>query len=135
DPEMAGGQPGESEQSASSKQTSVPPKADRAAKQSAKDNTNIDVGDVHVEGDTVIIGNTRIGPDGIRPNVNPNAMRVPRVNIPPITSGEVFPGVTREQFNRMPPAQQRSLMEARRRLLMLQRRGNLPQPQTPPDQP
>ncbi|HEY2865802.1 MAG TPA: serine/threonine-protein kinase, partial [Pyrinomonadaceae bacterium] len=29
DPEMAGGQPGESEQSASSKQTSVPPKADR----------------------------------------------------------------------------------------------------------
>jgi len=136
DPEMAGGQPDESEQPGSSKPSSAPsqPKTDRTAKQSAKANSNIDVGDIHIEGNTVYMGNTRIGPDGIRPNIDPNALRVPRVNIPPMTGGEVFPGVTREQFDRMPPAQQRSLLEARRRLLQLRRRGNQPQPQ-PPDQP
>ena len=112
----------------------APAKTDRAAKQPANDSTNVDMGDVHIEGDNVYMGNTRIGPDGITPNIDPNRIRVPRVYIPPLKNGEVFPGVTREQFNRMSPDQQRKLLEARRRLIMM-RRSNQQQPPQPPYQP
>ncbi|HYJ90786.1 MAG TPA: serine/threonine-protein kinase, partial [Pyrinomonadaceae bacterium] len=98
-------------------------KIDRASKQPSKENTNVDVGDVHIEGDTVYTGNLKVGPNGIT-RITPNVGRRP---IPPNVA-EPFPGVTWEQFNKMPPQEQRKLLEARRRLIMLQRQRGTPQP-------
>jgi serine/threonine protein kinase len=101
--------------------------------QHSKDETDSDnENDLKIDGDTVYTGNTKIGPDGItraKPNVyvDPNGIRHP---IPPSTMDYPFPGITREQFNRMTPQQRQKLIEARRRLIMLQKRGIQP-PDTP----
>jgi hypothetical protein len=99
-------------------------KIDRASKQPSKENTNVDIGDVHIDGDTIYTSNLKVGPDGIT-RIGPNGVRRP---IPPQTGAGPFPGVTWEQFNNMNPQQQRSLLEARRRLIMLQRQRGAPQP-------
>ena len=82
--------------------------------------------EVRVEGDNVYIGNVKVGPNGIDPNVwiDPNGIKRP---LPPPTNAYPFPGITREQFDQMTPRQRQRLIEARRQLLLLQRR----QPPTP----
>lgn len=88
--------------------------------------------DIHVDGETVYMGNVKIGPRGVQPNVyiDRNGVKHP---IPPPTSAVPFPGITREQFEKMTPQQRRKLLDARRQLDMLQRRGLMPKPTPPPD--
>ena len=92
--------------------------------------------DVKIDGETIYIGNVKVGPEGITPNVtiDRNGRRTP---IPPPTSAVPFPGITKEQFDQMTPRQRQELMEARRQLMMLQRRRQLnpPPPTATPDRP
>jgi predicted Ser/Thr protein kinase len=88
--------------------------------------------DVRVDGETVYMGNVKIGPRGVQPNVyiDRNGVQHP---IPPPTGAVPFPGITREQFEQMTPQQRRKLLDARRQLDLLQRRGLIPKPTPPPD--
>jgi serine/threonine protein kinase len=93
-----------------------------------KDTAKVDSGDLVVDGETIYAGNVKIGPDGMRPNVyvDRNGVRHP---LPPPTNAMPFPGITREQFEKMTPRQKQQLMEARRRLLMLEKQRPTPSPQ------
>jgi len=93
--------------------------------------------DVKIDGETIYIGNVKVGPEGIMPNVtiDRNGRRHP---IPPPTSAVPFPGITKEQFDQMTPRQREKLMEARRQLMMLERRQQVnipPRPAVTPDRP
>ena len=104
-----------------------------AKKPAANDEAdNPDETDIRVDGETVYMGNVKIGPRGVQPNIFIDRNGVQRP-IPPPTSAAPFPGITREQFERMTPKQRQKLLEARRQLLQLQRRGVVPKPTPTPD--
>jgi hypothetical protein len=88
--------------------------------------------DVRVDGDTIYMGNVKIGPNGISPNVyiDRNGIKRP---IPPPTSAVPFPGITKEQFEQMSPQQRQKLIDARRQLRLLERRRLNPKPSPPGD--
>jgi serine/threonine protein kinase len=96
------------------------------------DSDDPDETDVRIDGETVYMGNVKIGPRGVQPNVyvDRNGMQHP---IPPPTGAVPFPGITREQFEQMTPQQRRKLLDARRQLDQLQRRGIVPKPTSPPE--
>lgn len=105
------------------------------SKTATKEETNIDPqADVSINGDTIYIGNVKVGPEGITPNVwiDKNGVRHP---VPPPANSMPFPGLTREQFEQMTPRQRQKLIEARRRLLMLQRQRPRPVPSVSPELP
>ena len=94
-------------------------------------------GDIRVHGDTVYMGNVKITPDGIVPNVyvDPNGVKRP---IPPPVNSIPFPGLTREQLQQLTPRQRQKILEARRQLQMLERQRQInarPNPSPPPQQP
>ena len=92
-------------------------------------------GDIRVHGDTVYMGNVKVTPQGVVPNVYVDRNGVKRP-IPPPVDSMPFPGITREQFEQMTPRQRQKLLEARKQLLMLQRRPDLnPRPSVTPPQP
>jgi hypothetical protein len=83
----------------------------------------------------VYMGNVKITPQGVVPNVyvDPKGVKRP---IPPPTDAIPFPGITREQLEQMTPRERQKLMEAKRQLLMLERRRDLnPRPSVTPPQP
>jgi len=91
--------------------------------------------DIRVHGDTVYMGNVKVTPQGVVPNVyiDRNGIKRP---IPPPTDSVPFPGITQEQFQQMTPKQRQKLLEARKQLLMLERRRDLdPRPSVTPPQP
>ena len=91
--------------------------------------------EIKVHGDTVYMGNVKITPQGIVPNVyvDRNGVRRP---IPPPVDAMPFPGITREQFEQMTPRQRQKLLEARRQLQQIQRMQQMnPQPSVSPPQP
>jgi serine/threonine protein kinase len=108
----------------------------RASKRPASnaDSDDEEVPDVRVDRDTVYMGNVKIGPKGISPNVyiDRNGIKRP---IPPPTGAVPFPGITKEQFEQMSPQQRQKLIDARRQLLMLERRRLNPQPSPRPSNP
>lgn len=125
--------------SGESVRSTISPKADstRATRSEQSKQTIIGPNDeVKVDGDTIYVGNVKVGPEGITPNVtiDRNGRRHP---IPPPTSAVPFPGITKEQFDQLTPRQREKLLEAKRQLLMLERRRqvNPPQPTTTPDLP
>lgn len=93
-------------------------------------------GDIRVHGDTVYMGNVKVTPDGVVPNVyvDRNGVRRP---IPPPGDSIPFPGLTREQLQRLTPQQRQKILEARRQLQMLERQRlmNAQPSVTPPPQP
>jgi serine/threonine protein kinase len=90
--------------------------------------------EIVVHGDTVYMGNVKVTPNGVAPNVyiDQNGIKRP---IPPPTGAMPFPGITREQFEQMTPKQRQKLMDARRQLLLLERRRMQPRPSTTPNYP
>lgn len=82
--------------------------------------------------DTVYMGNVKVTNEGIVPNtyVDKNGVRRP---VPPPPGGWVFPGLTKEQFNALTPEQRQKVIEARKKLMMLQRQ-KYPQPPSTPQQ-
>jgi serine/threonine protein kinase len=92
--------------------------------------------DIRVHGDTVYMGNVKVTPNGIVPNVyvDPNGVKRP---IPPPVDSIPFPGLTREQLQQLTPQQRQKILQARRQLQMLERQRTLnaqPAP-SPPRQP
>jgi serine/threonine protein kinase len=114
------------------------PKTDSARTQKPPDATPPDVDpntDIRVHGDTVYMGNVKVTPNGIVPNVyiDPNGVKRP---IPPPVGAIPFPGITREQFEQMTPQQRQKILDARRQLQMLERRRDLNvRPSASPPQP
>jgi serine/threonine protein kinase len=97
------------------------------------ENVNIDMGDVKVQGSTVYVGNTKITPNGITgvsPNIwiDRNGVKRP---VPPQFDPMPFPGITKEEFDRLTPEQKQKLREARRRMMNLERQRVPQQPSTP----
>jgi serine/threonine protein kinase len=93
--------------------------------------TDVDLGDIRVEGDKVFIGNVRVDNRGIVPDpeIGPDGLKRP---VAPSPNSVPFPGLTPEQFRNLTPRQRRKLVEARRRLLQLQKhRPPTNQPQQP----
>jgi hypothetical protein len=91
--------------------------------------------DVSVSGGNIYVGNVKVGPDGITPNVwvDRNGKRH---SMPSPPDAVPFPGITKEQFDHMTPEQRQKLMEARRQLQMLERqRLNVPKPANAPKRP
>jgi hypothetical protein len=91
--------------------------------------------DVSVSGGNIYVGNVKVGPDGITPNVwvDRNGKRH---SMPSPPDAVPFPGITKEQFDQMTPEQRQKLMEARRQLQMLERqRLNVPKPANAPKRP
>lgn len=92
--------------------------------------------DIRVHGDTVYMGNVKVTPNGVEPNVyvDPNGVRRP---IKPPVDSIPFPGLTREQMKQLTPEQRRKILDARRQLQMLERQRLMnAQPNvTPPKQP
>jgi serine/threonine protein kinase len=82
--------------------------------------------DVRIEGNDVFVGNVKINPDPNVPSPNvytdKNGVKGP---IPPYIGTVPFPGITKEQFDQMTPRQRQKLIDARRQLLMLERRRRL----------
>jgi serine/threonine protein kinase len=92
----------------------------------------LDQTDIRIDGETIYMGNVKIGPRGTQPNVYIDRNGVQRP-IPPPTTAVPFPGITREQFEQMTPQQRRKLLDARRQLDLLKRRGLYPKPTPPPE--
>lgn len=82
--------------------------------------------------DTVYMGNVKITENGIEPNtyVDKRGVRRP---IPPPTGGTVWPGITKDQFNSLSPEDRQKLIEARRKLMLIQKQ-KLPVPPPTPQQ-
>jgi serine/threonine protein kinase len=131
DENINAGQPGRSRSTSVAKTEPSRSKKTGAANDSVNSDNPDDV-DVRVDGETIYMGNVKIGPRGIRPNVYIDRNGVQRA-IPPPTSAVPFPGITREQFEKMTPQQRQKLLDARRQLDLLQRRGIVPKP-TPPSE-
>jgi hypothetical protein len=92
-------------------------------------------GDIRVHGDTIYMGNVKITPQGVVPNVYVDRSGIKRP-IPPPVDSLPFPGITREQFEQMTPHQRQKLIEARRQLQMLERGRQLdPRPSVTPPRP
>jgi serine/threonine protein kinase len=91
---------------------------------------------IRVHGDTVYIGNVKVTPDGIEPNVyvDPKGVRRP---IPPPVDSVPFPGLTREQLQQLTPQQRQKILDARRKIQMLERQQltNTQPRATPPNRP
>ena len=81
--------------------------------------------------DTVYLGNVNVKGNPVPPTtyIDENGVTRP---IPPI-KGELFPGLTKEQFKALSPEAQRKVLEARKKLLMLQRM-HPPVPEPPKQQ-
>ena len=92
--------------------------------------------EIKVHGDTVYMGNVKVTPKGIVPNVYVDKNGVKRP-IPPPEGAIPFPGLTREQLQQLTPEQRRKIIEARRQLQMLERQKlmNVQPSMTPPRQP
>jgi serine/threonine protein kinase len=113
-------------------------RTDTARSQKPPDATPPDVDpntDIRVHGDTIYMGNVKVTPNGIMPNVYVDPKGVKRA-IPPPVGAIPFPGITREQFEQMTPQQRQKILDARRQLQMLERRRDLNvRPSASPPQP
>jgi len=123
---------------ASTPRSNATTKTDTARSQKPPDATPPDKDpntDIRVHGDTVYMGNVKVTPDGIMPNVYVDRKGVKRP-IPPPVGAIPFPGITREQFEQMTPQQRQKILDARRQLQMLERRRDLNgRPSASPPQP